>query len=165
MQLARFIGNKRGDTIVEVLIAIAVVSAVLGSAYAMTSRNVQNSQQAQEHSQALKVAESQVELLKSYVAAGNTLPTSGNNFCLYVNTVPNPDVNSLVAFTGAGTSAGLPTIDSNYPTNCKFSDGVVAQRFMAGISEDASNTFTVSIAWDGPTGGRDTVSLLYKVYP
>jgi type II secretory pathway pseudopilin PulG len=168
MQLIKLYRKQGGDTIVEVLIAIAVVSAVLGSAYAITNRNVQNSRQTQEHGQALKAAESQLELLKSFIADGKAaaLPAAGSNFCMYVDTVPNPDENKVGLFTGAGTTIALPTVDANYPASCKIDEGISADRYMAGIKQDPTTlTYTVSIAWDGATGGRDKVSLMYKVYP
>lgn len=73
--------DKRGDTIVEVLIAVAIVSAVLVTAYAVTNRNIQSSQAAQEQSYAQKIAQRQVELLRGAAnrpADGSCLDDSGN---------------------------------------------------------------------------------------
>ena len=61
MQLNRLFRKQTGDTIVEVLSAIAVSSAVLGTAYGITNRTVKNQQQITEHSIALKLAEQQLE--------------------------------------------------------------------------------------------------------
>src|SRR5687767_4350813 len=55
--------RERGDTIVEVLIAIAVVSLILGGAYTTTNRSMQATRSAQERSVALTLAESQIERL------------------------------------------------------------------------------------------------------
>lgn len=140
MSVGRLSKNQFGDTIVEVLIAIAIISAVLGSAYAITNRNVENSQQAQEHSQALKVAESQLEQLRSYANAGNDISTI-NNFCM----------------NNGGVKANTDPL-------CKVSDNPGDNRYAASIT-NSSNTFTASITWNGPTGGNDQVSLVYKVFP
>ena len=67
MQLKRL--SQTGDTIVEVLVAIAVAGAVLGGAYSLINANVKSNQLAQERSNAVKIAESQVERLRSYVNA------------------------------------------------------------------------------------------------
>ena len=52
MQLMR--SRQRGDTIVEVLIAIAVIGAVLGGAYVVVNNSANNNQAAQERSQERK---------------------------------------------------------------------------------------------------------------
>lgn len=82
--------DSKGDTIVEVLIAGALVGLVLTSAYALTNKNVSSIQNAQEQSMAQKLVEKQVELLRaaasmpsttgcfsnsSYVATGNSACT------------------------------------------------------------------------------------------
>ncbi len=56
--------NQRGDTIVEVLIATAIVSMVLTSAYAVTNRNVQIQQTIREQAQAQKLVSQQIESLR-----------------------------------------------------------------------------------------------------
>jgi type II secretory pathway pseudopilin PulG len=57
--------NQQGDTIVEVLIAIMVVSLVLVTAYAATTRNVSIMQDTEEHSEALQLAQTQLEFLRN----------------------------------------------------------------------------------------------------
>jgi Tfp pilus assembly protein PilV len=57
--------NERGDTIVEVLIAVAVVSLVLTSAYAVTNRNARAIQGSQEQAYAQKLLQQQVEYLRA----------------------------------------------------------------------------------------------------
>ncbi len=136
--MMRLISHQRGDTIVEVLIAIAVVSSVLGGAYATANRNVKNSQQAQEQSRALKVAESQLEQL-SKVADPSTLPPS---FCI---------------------NGGTP--DSN-PDHCKVDDNVGDGRYAVTVTKDplVSGLFTASVNWDGALGTASNVSLVYRVF-
>jgi type II secretory pathway pseudopilin PulG len=92
--------NRRGDTIVEVLMSIAIVGAVIAGAYALAAHSLAEGISASEHSQAIKLAEAQVEALKSrqsdaanrrdlwvqYFAPTNPInpPTLNNlsNFCL-----------------------------------------------------------------------------------
>ncbi len=80
--------SERGDTIVEVLIAVAVVSLVLTSAYMLSNRNRQNMQSIKEQAQAQKLVEQQIEMLR--LTDADNIPTSG---CL-------SEVN--VSATGAG---------------------------------------------------------------
>lgn len=68
--------NQRGDTIVEVLIAIAVISSVLGTSYAIVNRNSKSYQQVSERTEALKLAEDQLEQLRG----GITVPAG--DFCV-----------------------------------------------------------------------------------
>lgn len=73
MQLIRKLG-QRGDTIVEVLIAIAVISGVLATSYAIVNSNSRSYQQGSERVEALKIAEERLELLRTGI-----VPTNENN--------------------------------------------------------------------------------------
>ena len=57
--------DKRGDTIVEALIATGIITLVLISAYAITNRNSLAAQDTQEHMRAARLVESQIEALRS----------------------------------------------------------------------------------------------------
>lgn len=150
MQLIKL--RQRGDTIVEVLIAIAVAGSVLGGAYALVNSNVKSNQLAQERTNAVKIAESQLELLRAYVDSNETLPTG--NFCF------RKSDNRLLAI-----SASIPsTQDGDYPGGCRFDEGTATNRYMTGIVTTNTNTFTVYVNWDDPTGGRAQASIAYKVY-
>lgn len=78
------IHRERGDTIVEVLIAIAVLGSVLGSASIIVNKNVKTNLATQERAQAVKLAERQLELFRVAVATTpnflNTLPVG--SFCM-----------------------------------------------------------------------------------
>ncbi len=60
--------TARGDTLVEVMLALAIIGLVLGFSYATASRALRVGRFAQEQTEALKVAEAQVERLK-YIAS------------------------------------------------------------------------------------------------
>jgi len=81
--MRRIFFSDRGDTIVEVLIAIIIVSAVLGGAYVSASRSLSVTRQSQERGEALKYAEEQVERLKSAIPASpDTFFSATNVFCI-----------------------------------------------------------------------------------
>jgi prepilin-type N-terminal cleavage/methylation domain-containing protein len=156
MQLSKL--TQRGDTIVEVLIAIAVIGAVLGGAYSLVNANVKSNQLAQERSVAVKVAESQLEQLRAYAESSDVSAIAVNsNFCFRTD---GSKVN-FTSYTGA-----LPSTDGNYPNACKFdgADGLQTKRYMTGIRVLSANTFTVYVSWDDPTGNRAQSSIAYKVY-
>src|SRR5581483_1789859 len=56
--------NFRGDTIVEVLIAIAIAGFAIGVSYATAQRSLKQSITAQEHNEALNIIERQVNDLR-----------------------------------------------------------------------------------------------------
>jgi type II secretory pathway pseudopilin PulG len=66
MRLFRTIKHigQRGDTIVEVLISVAIISLVLASAYATTNRNSGAIQNSQEREEAQRLVQSQIEMLR-----------------------------------------------------------------------------------------------------
>ena len=127
--------TSRGDTIIEVLIAIGIVSLVLTSAYALTNKNVSSIQQVQEQSYAQKLAEQQVELLR----AASPKPTATGCF--------NPS-------TGAFVSPASNAI-------CKPVSG--SATYQITITSLGSNRYSVVTAWDALGGSRPKVTLYYKV--
>ncbi len=130
--------TQYGDTIIEVLIAITVVSAVLGGAYVTSNHSLKNSRQAQEHTIALKYAESQVELIKA---------NSANAVAVAVGTV--------FCMKNDGSTS------TNLPADCKPTNGIP---YNVKVTRKSSNIFTVGINWDSIQGnGQDNISLLYKV--
>jgi len=64
MQL-RLRSHQRGDTIVEVLIAIAIISLILTTAFTITSKNTLELQNTAERVQAQHLVEAQIESLKA----------------------------------------------------------------------------------------------------
>lgn len=145
--------NQAGDTIVEVLVAIAVVSAVLGTAYSITNRSTRTNQQSQEHSKALKVAETQLENLRAWSQTDNTILDGTDTFCM-ASTGP-------VSFGG---NVVLPAAAGTYPAACHEDDGAATDRYQTGIKRDGNDTYTAHVDWTGPTGGNESVNLTYKVY-
>lgn len=96
-------GQEAGDTIVEVLIAIAVVGSVLGIAYSIMNRNLTIVRANQERTEATRVAQGQVEALKTLgsTTAGQTaLAAVTTGFCINSQ-------NEIVPLGGAA-----PNVDS-----------------------------------------------------
>src|ERR1035437_9248982 len=74
--------NSRGDTIVEVLLAMLVISVILGGAFVLSRASLTGVRQSQERGEALKVAESQTEQLRVHGGYAPTATTNlQNNFC------------------------------------------------------------------------------------
>lgn len=144
--------RERGDTIVEVLIAIAVVSLILGGAYVTTNRSLLATRAAEERGNALKLAESQVEQLKGLA---KTDPDA-----IFGGGTPMP-------FCVSATTGALIAADNN---DCKVNaagahDGI-EPIFNLSISRGSDgNTFTVTNRWASVRGDTDDqVRLIYRIY-
>lgn len=142
--------SERGDTIVEVLISIAVISMVLGGAFVTSNKSLQNTRDAGERSNALKLAESQVEQIK-YLSAnqpdvlfGTSVPAS---YCL-VSNVAYSSSNAVCKVNSGGS-----------PTTVEPAYSLTVTR--------AGNTFTVRTSWQGTSGNisANVAELRYRAYP
>src|SRR4051812_27675369 len=68
--------DQHGDTIVEVLVAMAIMSLVLVGAFVTSNRNRTLLENSQEREQGQRLAEGQIEMMR----ANNGIVTSGNCF-------------------------------------------------------------------------------------
>lgn len=152
-----------GDTIVEVLIALTVISLVLGGAYVSANRSLNNSRQAQERGEALKIVQSQVERLK-FVASGSddTIFIIPNTFCFDSN-------NTIHTATNPARVTNPPVDQDNFSLytspNCKGQG--LGQLFNISIERNTTNPnqFTAFARWDRVGGvGKEEVKLVYRVY-
>lgn len=144
-----------GDTIVEVLIAIAVVSLVLGGAYVTTNKSLQGTRAAAERGNAIKLSESQLEQLKAMLAnTTNAAAIAGktSDFCITQSA-------GVYALPNAGTSAcRLDLSGVTKPTG--------EPAFNVAIHKESANVFRVTSRWNSILqNGQDNVQLMYRVYP
>ncbi len=129
--------RNAGDTIVEVMIAMAVASLVLGGSFTIVNRTLANARQAQEHGEALKLAQGQVESLKGLFKTNPSLK-DGVNDCI---------------------SAGSVVQASMAQCN---NQGTVGYNVSIGYSA-VSQASTVTVTWPSVTGqGNDTISQVYR---
>jgi type II secretory pathway pseudopilin PulG len=173
------LNNQIGDTIIEVLIAIAVASIVLAGAYSITSRSLGGIRSAQEHTEALKYAQNQVESLKQ-LANGNSgndydspansifgLPASMHLFCLDSGLIMNDATNPTQAIRATGAAPVLPTANSGYTTECQQVNGItynVAIDRKDYVGSTYQHTFIVHVRWDSiHKKGQDEVTLSYNL--
>jgi len=140
--------GQRGDTIVEVLIAITVVSMILGGAYVTTNHSLLATRDAQERADGLKLVESQLEQLKNVVTTDSS-KLSGHlgGFCLSdANTVQDATDPDCAMDASGGPTTAEPTYHINIT--------------------GSSNEYTVTNTWASVTGnGNDTIKMVYRVYP
>jgi prepilin-type N-terminal cleavage/methylation domain-containing protein len=72
--------NQRGDTIIEVLIAVAIISLILAASYGIVNRNIATNQDTQEHSQGQQIVQRQIELLRAGTQASTLAFIDGGCF-------------------------------------------------------------------------------------
>jgi len=131
--------NHTGDTIVEVLIAIAIVSVVLGGAYVSANNSLTGTRQAQERGESLKLAEEQIERLSE--AKINPAVFTQTNFCINNTLQLKPDTDPACQQAPQG--------------------GVVYKTSIARTG----NTFTINNSWErAGGGGNEQLSLIYRLY-
>ena len=153
--MVRISKNQVGDTIVEVMLAMAVVGMVLGASYATATRALRTGRFAQEHTEALKVAESQLEKLK-FLASENLLNTDpnyifdpGNTFCI------GDDI------------AKHDSVDTDFPTSCQGISDLydIAVKYYDASDPSTPDIFHVQVTWDGAGNSPGNVELSYRLYP
>lgn len=161
-QRPRRAAKQAGDTIIEVLFAMSIVGIVLGSAFGMMNLATKTGRSAQERTEALKVAESQLELLKKFYkinpAAYQTLSASNpaHHFCV----TDDPAAHSL-----ASERAPTALADVCTNTNGNEEPGLYSIDITPNESGN-TGTYLITITWTlinskGPDPGR--VSIYYRM--
>lgn len=144
--------NVRGDTIIEVMVALAILGLAFGISYAIANRSLQISQNSQEHSQALEYLDSQVELARSDVKglyASTYVTNPGTTFCMTSSDVP----------TGIGAGDCHPS-DGGADYNISISYNPSTDN--DGVNQDI---FTFTINWEGlGTLGEQQEQQSYKLH-
>lgn len=156
-RLLRF--GSRGDTIIEVMVALTIIGAVVSAAYVLASRNLTATQQSQERGEAVKVAEGQIEKLKSVAAANPALSTTTTNgFCVLddltidnLSATPDPASQSVDNDPLTGYDKCLTGTGNRYHYEIIFSDP-------SGVG-----TFNIYVRWFRLGGGKDEVHLTYRI--
>jgi type II secretory pathway pseudopilin PulG len=162
--------NNRGDTIVEVLICIAVLALIVAAAYTLTSRNQITAQQSHERSEALKIANTQLELLRTYAEGRQLGPLSNTYFCITISGA----VTSITPIVTTPTPSAASDNFGAYPSQCQ--DGTSSRykiavwgynnsHFVDADSSGGKNVFAVTVRWDSIKGGvREEVKTFYTTY-
>lgn len=148
--------KQAGDTIVEVLLAMAVVGLVLGSSFGIANRSVRIGQSAKERTVALKIAESQIEILRQIDRSevlNLTSPfclVSSGNFSPGTNTTSDSSTDTCTGTDGEGGSGlynvVIEPLGSDVGANIRtFAVEVNWLRAGAASSEDFANLDFVTL--------------------
>ena len=133
--------KQAGDTIVEVLIAISIVSLVLTSAYMVTNKNSLVMQSTQEKTQAQKLIERQIELLR----ATDSVPNA--SFCFVDD--------------GGNVTTDLAQCVFNQSGDVSSDTSSVQYKIAITPNTPSSDTFEIKAAWDRVGGGSSSITMNY----
>ena len=163
--------NQRGDTIVEVLICLAILGSAFGISYATANKALSSARNSEEHSQALQYVNQQLELLRAAAqnSDANTAPNGifkqNTAFCLS-ETSPVSVVRFTSGYTPTGNAAAnvQAATTGKYRNQCSVSNlyfyGIT---YTPGVNQDV---YKVYISWQGiGTLGAQQETLSYKVHP
>jgi len=134
--------RQRGDTIVEVLISIAIISLVLAGAYATSTHNTALIQSTQEREQAQRLVEAQIEAIRAHNGVTTTSPVC------FAAGVQKPATDPLCSNQSASFSGAAYAVS------------------IVGPANNGSGTYTVKAQWTS-AGGHSTndsnVTMYYRL--
>jgi prepilin-type N-terminal cleavage/methylation domain-containing protein len=148
--------NQAGDTIVEVMVVLAVLSLALGISYATADRSLLDSRQANQNSQATALAESQIESLRVLAPNPSTDPTgyifNPGDFCIDSSGNVTPTSTALPS-----SSCAFDVFGNSIPTQI-----LINYQPTGGVT---GGVFNVYASWPNIDGqGSDTITLSYRLY-
>lgn len=145
----RFFANQAGETIVEVLVALAALGLVLSSSAVIVSRSMQTMQTVDEQSMALGIAQGQIERVKQYVSANPAaLTTSGSSIRTMAGFCMSDDSSNAV-FTGSACTRSAP---QSYVVNNRIT------------TTSGYYLLATSVTFSTLTGNNSNITLYYRMY-
>lgn len=161
--------SQRGDTIVEVLLALVVLMVIIGGGYSIATRSLRGIRMSQERSEATKIAEGQIEAINQRLSQHPTLSELGSD----------PNRGTYIGYDGASWNALYGSgysdssicikgdgvgVDSAVGTSCTI-DGLYGVSIRTGIERLNFNptnlaldkkqlTYTVTVSWERVGGGN-----------
>lgn len=146
--------RNRGDTIIEVMIVLAVLGLAITMSYTTANRSLLATRQAQENARATQLLYSQIEQMRLLAAVPSPSPTQnifravGAPFCVTV-------VSGVYAVLD--TTAPACLVDNLYRLSITHTDNPAAGR---------PNTFTLTATWLDASGRENsTVTMNYRIHP
>jgi prepilin-type N-terminal cleavage/methylation domain-containing protein len=147
--------TQKGDTIIEVMVVLAVLGLALSISYATADQSLLNARQAQENSTGAELAQSQIESLRTLaddpITSSNYIYLDSNDmFCISnFGIVPQPELSPY-------------TLSSFYDYEDECNTGIY---HISVYQKDRYQTFEVTVEWYDVSGhGTDTVTIDYRVH-
>jgi type II secretory pathway pseudopilin PulG len=146
MRLPLMRRKKDGDTIIEVLIAIAIISSLLVGAFTVMRHSGAAIRDSQEHAEMIQILQSQVEYVRS-IAFAQKQPAGGifasGNFCIDSTDSANP----------LPVAAGNPVCHN------------ISSLYNVSINYDTTRHVYVFVGtWNKLGGGTAREEFVYRIY-
>lgn len=161
--------KQTGDTIVEVLIAMAVIASMMAGAFVSTRRSSSGMRQSQERVEGLKVAEEQIERLK-VLADKDAVPlkdaSASNYFCIDFSGNRQESGGSLQPLDTDSFSSANYYINADPNKTCPRQPAGGVTYYPAIVRDLSTNTFKVYVRWArAGGGGNEQVTIVYRLHP
>lgn len=177
------VSNQRGDTLVEVLMSLMVLSIVIVGAVTLMARGMQSAQIALEHSETRQAVNSQIELLRYLrdqyainatsadgVTWASIISTSNTNATDYTGCVVSPSKSGTAFYLERPAGTVVKTtfdINQKPPTFATAGKGlwIEADPSNAGVSP-AYVDFVIRACWmgSGSLGGQQQTVTALRLY-
>ena len=159
MKLSR---HNQGDTIIEILVCLAVMGAALVISSSLANRSLFHMRQAQERTEALKLAEEQAERIKQSLLIYGSAPSFDPHAIFYAGALSSPGFCIKADLTVVRNVTSPTQVDCISETNDQYFAGAIL------VQSGGNNEFIIaagrSIA-GGSSGNRATLATInYKVY-
>lgn len=163
----KILKQQAGDTIIEVLVVLAVLGLAIGISYATATRSLMAARQAQETSGAVEQLRAEIEALHSmYKVDTSQFATIANEY----HCVMGPPGSYTISAQVTGTGGKSPDISiasdrASYTSggnNCTANSLYYIYFVYNGNANNGA--FTVKAQWDDAAGqGIDSSTLIYNV--
>jgi Tfp pilus assembly protein PilE len=175
--------HNRGDTIIEVLIAIAVAAFALGTSYSIANKSLQRSISARERNEATNILQNQIAALKqrekfmdkttfdSNFTVSSTNPSNFKHFCLDESATGRTSPNWQTAnTTNAGGITGsspltAPPYNSSYcvrhNTSTDFFIDIVAMATPKSQNSSPPTVYQINVRWAAAGSGTINQASVY----
>lgn len=155
--------NHAGDTIIEVLVAMAVLGVVLAGAFVTANSSLNGEHTAQEHSQALTIAQGQVEdLFAGDKLVGNcfdpkdaTGPVANGVKCYFDNNENDFCNNNSLALCSVLPPAPAPAYWYQITDTARFAS-------LPSVPSTPVTTYEIDVSWPSLSDSTSHVQLYYR---
>lgn len=156
--------DQAGDTIVEVLLSVAIISSMLVGSFAIANKSSTQIRMAQERTEATKLTTTVIEQIKN---SPSEFTVSDKWNCYdFNNNLVLPPSSSLVA--PEIPTANFPVFNSSTDTNstfnpaCEFAPNNGVKYITFVKYDSAINKFDINTRWDRAGGSREQEIMVYR---
>jgi len=167
-ELVKSVKTTSGDTIIEVILCIAVLGMTMAVAYASASHSLQVATDAGNRDRAVGYMQQQIELIKLAERERNTNMSSyitnpNKPFCINLATGDKIDADSSGACQICADPAHSDLGITYSSGSCASGTNSVAS--ISIIYNDTTKIFTADAKWDAPNGSGQSQSVAYYKLP